>query len=209
MLHNKRGAALLQVLLVTVVLAGMATMLLRANLSRTTTSRQTRRAVSSQMLISACQAEINALWSLKDADQFAADLKQCLMFCNRNTGSKRWCVKPDGELDLATRSYKCKPVTAEGVMYQVEATFTGSAPNANTGQCDIKYDISTVTPETVDYPSAGPTAADSGDDNNGNGNGGNNHFDPYEEYYLEIDQARINASDANASAALADLNKDN
>ena len=49
MLHNKRGAALLQVLLVTVVLAGMATMLLRANLSRTTTSRQTRRAVSAPM----------------------------------------------------------------------------------------------------------------------------------------------------------------
>lgn len=201
MLHNKRGAALLQVLLVTVVLAGMATMLLRANLSRTTTSRQTRRAVSSQMLISACQAEVNALWSLKDADQFAADLNNCLMTCNRNL--KQTCVTQN------KKSYKCKPVTAEGVMYQVEATFTGSAPNANTGQCDIKYDILTVTPETVDYPTAGPTAADSGDDNNGNGNGGNNHFDPYEEYYLEIDQARINASDANASAALADLNKDN
>ena len=201
MLHNKRGAALLQVLLVTVVLAGMATMLLRANLSRTTTSRQTRRAVSSQMLISACQAEVNALWSLKDPDQFAADLQQCLMFCNRNL--KQTCSAQN------KKSYKCKPVTAEGVMYQVEATFTGSAPNANTGQCDIKYDILTVTPETADYPTAGPTAADSGDDNNGNGNGGNNHFNPYEEYYLEIDQARINASDANASAALADLNKDN
>ena len=187
MLHNKRGAALLQVLLVTVVLAGMATMLLRANLSRTTTSRQTRRAVSSQMLISACQAEVNALWSL--------------MTCNRNL--KQTCVTQN------KKSYKCKPVKAEGVWYQVEATFTGSAPNANTGQCDIKYDILTVTPETADYPTAGPTAADSGDDNNGNGNGGNNHFDPYEEYYLEIDQARINASDANASAALADLNKDN
>lgn len=35
MLKNQKGAALLQVLLITVVLAGMATMLLRASLSRT------------------------------------------------------------------------------------------------------------------------------------------------------------------------------
>ena len=55
MLKNQKGAALLQVLLITVVLAGMATMLLRASLSRTSGARQTRRAVSSQLYINACR----------------------------------------------------------------------------------------------------------------------------------------------------------
>ncbi len=186
MLHNKKGAALLQVLLVTVVLAGMATMLLRANLSRTTTSRKTRRDVSSQMLINACQAEVNALWSLKDPEVFSVDLENCWMYCNRNTGSKRGCVKPDGELDLATRSYKCKPVTAEGVMYQVEATFTGEHPNETTGQCAITYTVNTVTADTVDYPTSGPE-----DPGNGGGNGNNNHFDPYDEYIENIRQVKL------------------
>ncbi len=81
MLHNKKGAALLQVLLVTVVLAGMATMLLRASLSRTTTARQTRRAVASQMLINSCQAEVSALWAVKSPERFAKDLASCLMYC--------------------------------------------------------------------------------------------------------------------------------
>ena len=42
---NKKGAALLQVLLVTVILAGMATMLLRASLSRTTAARKTSQCI--------------------------------------------------------------------------------------------------------------------------------------------------------------------
>ena len=81
MLHNKKGAALLQVLLVTVVLAGMATMLLRASLSRTTTARQTRRAVASQMLINSCQAEVSAMWAIKSPERFAQDLAGCWMYC--------------------------------------------------------------------------------------------------------------------------------
>lgn len=183
MLHNKKGAALLQVLLVTVVLAGMATMLLRANLSRTTTSRQTRRAVSGQMLINACQAEVNALWSLKDPEVFAIDLQDCLMYCNRNIKQK--CVSQN------KKSYKCKPVTAEGVMYQVEATFTGEHPNETTGQCDIRYDIHTVTADTVDYPTSAPTSDPGNGGGNGNNNNNNNHFDPYEDYIESIQQAKI------------------
>ncbi len=151
MLRNKKGAALLQVLLVTVVLAGMATMLLRANLSRTTTSRQTRRAVSGQLLINACQAEVNALWSLKDADTFAADLENCWMYCDRT--SEQSCETQN------RKSYKCKPVTSDGVMYQVEALFTGNQPDSTTGQCALKYEINLVTEETADYPTQAPAGA--------------------------------------------------
>lgn len=82
MLHNKKGAALLQVLLITVVLAGMAAMLLRASLSRTTTARKTRRTVASQMLINTCQAEVSALWGIKSHDRFAKDLENCWMQCS-------------------------------------------------------------------------------------------------------------------------------
>ena len=82
MLHNKKGAALLQVLLITVVLAGMAAMLLRASLSRTTTARKTRRTVASQMLINTCQAEVSALWGIKSPARFSKDLENCWMNCS-------------------------------------------------------------------------------------------------------------------------------
>ena len=65
MIKNKRGAALMQVLLITMILAGMATMLLRASLSRTASARKTRRAVTAEMLIESCMAEVNALWASK------------------------------------------------------------------------------------------------------------------------------------------------
>ena len=163
MLHNKKGAALLQVLLVTVVLAGMATMLLRANLSRTTTSRQTRQAVSRQMLINTCQAEVNALWSLKNADQFAVDLQSCQMYCGT--------YDENGSCTDLHKSYKCKPVTVEDVTYQVEATFTGATPN--NGKCDIEYEIKTVTDSNpADYPTTNPETQNNG--NNGNGGGSGN-----------------------------------
>ncbi len=141
MLHNKKGAALLQVLLVTVVLAGMATMLLRANLSRTTTSRQTRRMVSNQMLINACQAEINALWSLKDADTFAEDLSNCDMYMDKS-----------GSVWTHKKIYKCKPVDADGVRYQVKAEFTGTAPDTTNGLCRIEYTVTPINEENIDYP---------------------------------------------------------
>lgn len=81
MLRTKKGAALLQVLLVTVVLAGMATMLLRASLSRTTTARHTRRSVAGQMLINSCQAEVSAMWGVKSQERFVKDLASCWMYC--------------------------------------------------------------------------------------------------------------------------------
>ena len=143
MLHNKKGAALLQVLLVTVVLAGMATMLLRASLSRTTTSRQTRRAVASQLLINACQAEVNALWGVKSRDRFVKDLASCLMSCKCTPAQEDAGTCTCSVGTNASRSYTCTPVEVGSgtgkITYTVTATFTGST-NAN-GQCELHYTL--------------------------------------------------------------------
>lgn len=83
----------MQVLLVTLVLAGMATMLLRASLSRTTSARKTRRTASAQVLIQACMAEVQALWAAKTPDAFYRDMKgdasgKPFMYCKKiNNGS--------------------------------------------------------------------------------------------------------------------------
>ncbi len=79
MIRNKRGAALLQVLIISAVLAGMATMILRATLSRTVASRQSRHAVSGQMMIESCMAEINEIWASKTSEAYARDLAVCRM----------------------------------------------------------------------------------------------------------------------------------
>lgn len=169
MLTNKKGAALLQVLLVTVVLAGMATMLLRASLSRTTTSRQTRRTVSGQMLIDACQAEVNTMWSLKPEEYFTRDLKHCVMGCKSIKGM---CVYEDGTLGPAgSREYKCKPVTVQDVTYQVTATFTGTEPDAQTGQCAIKYEITDNPDEIVAHSTQYSSKATEEEEGGGTGNG--------------------------------------
>ena len=83
---NKKGAVLMQVLLITIILAGIATMILRATLSRTSSARRTRRAVSAQVLIQTCMAEVNSLWSKKTPEAFRRDLqgddKGPYMYCN-------------------------------------------------------------------------------------------------------------------------------
>lgn len=82
MKNNKKGAALMQVLLITIILAGICTMLLRASLSRTTSARKTRRTVSGQVLIQSCMAEINTLWSKKSPEKFTQDLANGVMYTN-------------------------------------------------------------------------------------------------------------------------------
>lgn len=138
MLKNQKGAALLQVLLITVVLAGMATMLLRASLSRTSGARQTRRSVSSQLYINACMAEVNTFWTLKSPEAYARDMKQCIMYCGTSTtsianqdfsGGIQPCVLPQQQ----RRSYTC----SNGVV----ATFVGNAPES--GRCQLEYKIPT------------------------------------------------------------------
>lgn len=108
MKNNKKGAALMQVLLITIILAGICTMLLRASLSRTTSARKTRRTVSGQVLIQACMAEINTLWSRKHPKAFEDDLKD---ECVYRSKTSRECIK----------EYTCN-IAHAGTTVQVKAT---------------------------------------------------------------------------------------
>lgn len=112
MFMNKKGAALMQVLLVTIILAGIATMLLRAILSRTTTAFQTRKVVSGQILVESCMAEVNTLWSKKTPEAYLTDFNNGIMY--RDTAG------------AAKTSYTCRipiPDTDPVEYHEVEARF--------------------------------------------------------------------------------------
>lgn len=133
---NKKGAALLQVLLVTVILAGMATMLLRASLSRTTAARKTRRTVSAQMLVNSCMAQVNNMWAAKSPEMFARDMSQCIMYCkDASTGT---C--PSAQVE---KTYKCN-ISLNGQTYAVTAAFDPSGTDAvinSDNKCKLTYTI--------------------------------------------------------------------
>ncbi len=100
---NKKGAALMQVLLVALILSGIATMLLRASLSRTTSARKTRRTVSAQVLIQTCMAEVNALWGAKTPEAYYRDMQ------GDSNGPYMYCktVNANGGCDAAEPTYTC------------------------------------------------------------------------------------------------------
>jgi hypothetical protein len=142
MLKNKKGAALLQVLLITVVLGGMAAMLLRASLSRTSSARQTRRSVSAQLYINSCMAEVNTFWTLKSPEAFARDMSQCIMYCGTGTVGEAQFEATGKKIEVCPankqqRSYECQ----NGIV----ATFTETAPTD--GRCKLEYQI----PDTANY----------------------------------------------------------
>lgn len=133
---NKKGAALLQVLLVTVILAGMATMLLRASLSRTTAARKTRRTVSAQMLVNSCMAQVNNMWAAKSPEMFARDMSQCIMYCK--DASAGTC--PSAQVE---KTYKCN-ISLNGQTYAVTAAFDPSGTDAvinSDNKCKLTYTI--------------------------------------------------------------------
>ena len=132
-LTSKKGAALLQVLLVTAVLAGITTMLLRVTLSRASTARQVRRTVSAQILVESCMAEVNALWAAKSAEAYARDINQCIMYCNdADIGGS--CTGEDPRY-----TYTCSP-QVDGTTYTVTATMSGS-----NGACQVNYEVGSAT----------------------------------------------------------------
>lgn len=145
MKNNKKGAALMQVLLITVILAGIATMLLRATLSRTASARKTRRAVSGQVLIQTCMAEVNSLWSKKTPEAFRRDLKGDakgpFMYCSG--GTSETC-----QGDNIKRTYECTIPNPyqDGQIYKVVASFkkddNGIYMGANNGSMmAVEYEI--------------------------------------------------------------------
>ncbi len=144
MLSNKKGAALLQVLLVTAILAGIATMLLRASLSRTTSVRQTRRAVSEELLIESCMAEVNMMWSNKTPEAFKRDMAGCWMNCKTPATGAELNIDASNYLTSACntdgnsiRYYICKTPQAN---VSVKATFEDPSVTG-AGDCKLTYSV--------------------------------------------------------------------
>ncbi len=81
---NKRGAALLQVLIISAVLAGLSAMILRATLSRTLSARRTRHTISSQMIIENAMAQINTRWASLTPETYAKYLELCILKCDKS-----------------------------------------------------------------------------------------------------------------------------
>ena len=114
----------MQVLLITMILAGMATMLLRASLSRTASARKTRRVVTAEMLVESCMAEVNALWASKGEDAFLSDLSANIMYTDT--------------AEAQHNEYVCKISDPNGgEEYQVKARFV----QEEEGNWIIKYEV--------------------------------------------------------------------
>ncbi len=131
---NKRGVALLQVLIISALLAGLSTMILRATLSRTVMARQTRRTVSAQMLIESCMAQVSDLWASKTPEAYARDLKYCVMECLETNEAD--CDNNSKRIHTCTLA----PFGLAGGRYTVEAKFTTTRSDSS-GRCELQYTI--------------------------------------------------------------------
>ena len=140
MLSSKRGAAILQVLLIAALLAGISTMLLRSSLSRTASARQTRRTIAAQFEIENCMAQITQLWAIKSPEAFTRDLNDCIFYCRSVSGGVVSFGNPCPEASRVTE-YKCgykffSNNTSYRLPHRIYAYMTGT-----NGNCKIKYEI--------------------------------------------------------------------
>ena len=133
MVFNKRGAALLQVLIITAILAGMSAMILRLSLSRTINSRKARHTIAAQTVIESCMAEVNTLWAAKTPEAYARDLAACQM-CD--TTADEGCTSENQQ------KYICNNIDIYNADddYTVEAKIEQSESGA-TQPCKITYSI--------------------------------------------------------------------
>lgn len=117
---NKKGAALLQVLILSTILAGMVTMILRVTLSRTTASQKVQHQVKVQEKMESCMAEVNIFWASKTPEAYKRDLTACQM-CDPTADSSGDCssgsVNVSGKSFAGNRVYHC---TADGVVAVME-----------------------------------------------------------------------------------------
>ena len=143
MLINKRGAALLQVLIVAAILAGMSAMILRLTLSRTISSRQARHVIAVQTMIESCMAEVNTMWAAKTPAAYAQDLTNCQMCtpsakCRTDEGS----VTINGVFYNGNAVHKCEVQGSDGVSRDVYAVIKKvPGESTNPSRCQITYII--------------------------------------------------------------------
>lgn len=143
--QNNRGAALLQVLILSAILAGMATMILRVTLSRSVASKQVRHQITAQKMIESCMAQVNMFWASKTPEAYARDLSQCQM-CDPTADREADC-RTD-MFDFNGKSFN------RNLVYNCGSIIGGNSNTANVyavisgsgGSCQIEY----VIPNGVD-----------------------------------------------------------
>ena len=137
MLSSKKGAAILQVLLLAAVLAGIATMLLRFAVGRTASARHNRRMVAGQLAIQSCMAEVNEIWVDKSPEAFERDMNECIFNCKSGDAGFNNPSVPCSE-ENREREYKCVISTFDGNDSDHAVTATISGTN---GDCEITYSL--------------------------------------------------------------------
>lgn len=143
--RNNRGAALLQVLILSAILAGMATMILRVTLSRSVASKQVRHQITAQKMIESCMAQVNMFWASKTPEAYARDLAECQM-CDPDADREGGCLTDmfDFNQKSVNRNlvYDCDEIIGgDGKKAHVYAVMLG-----NNNNCQIEY----VIPDGVD-----------------------------------------------------------
>ena len=126
MLSSKKGAAILQVLLVAAILAGVSALLLRSSLSRTSSARQTRRTVAAQLEIEACMAQVNELLSVKAPEAFTRDMAQCMFYC-RDHNNPVTMPQSSGPIPFPTTT---RPPNLYEAVYNYSITCDGARGDA-------------------------------------------------------------------------------
>lgn len=135
---NKRGAALLQVLIVSALLAGMATMILRATLSRTLSARQARHSVFIQKMVENCMGQVSRVWAAKTPEAYARDLAACQM-CDLTADEEADC--PQNNITVAgveiagNQVYQCGTISIGQVSAPVFAVISDEGGDP----CTITY----------------------------------------------------------------------
>ncbi len=142
---SKKGSALMQVLLVTAVLAGIATMLLRASISRTSAAHQVKRNVSAQLLVESCMSEVQSIFAHQTPNEFIKNMQECMFDCE-TTEEKRtnFYNNPDPNVQCSNDPYNgvsqnehdCS-LEENGTNHNVAAVINKDA----NGKCQITYTV--------------------------------------------------------------------
>lgn len=138
---NKRGAALLQVLMITAILAGMSAMILRVSMSRTLSAKQAQHQINVQKAIESCMSQVNRVWAEKTPEAYARDLAVCQM-CDPTADADEGCETGARNVDAKTsvtgnHVYSCAVLNVDDTAIPVHAVMEHI--NGAGTPCQITY----------------------------------------------------------------------
>ncbi|WP_428898391.1 hypothetical protein [Parelusimicrobium proximum] len=123
---NKKGSALMQVLLVSVIIAVIAVFMLRLSLSRTTTVTKARTFINAKHAVDACQAEVNFLMTDMRENSANPGKTNAMVF------EEEWCTS-------AVKSYPCHALNAD--VDSTVVVYADIVRSSGNNYCQITYRI--------------------------------------------------------------------